>query len=72
MQIYSYFAADILFYYIRSQKDSEYADKIRNEEVLDKYYLFIYVLGKVYSPAEMDRLVNEGIKHLIIMALKLI
>ena len=62
MEIYSFFAADILFDYIRSQKGSGYAVKIRIEEVLDKYYLFIYVLGKVYSPAEMDRLVNEGIE----------
>ena len=62
MEIYSYFAADILFDYIRSQKGSGYAVKTRIENVLNKYYLFIYVLGKVYSPAEMDRLVNEGIK----------
>ena len=62
MELYSYFAADILFDYVRSQKGSGYAVKTRIENVLGKYYLFIYVLGKVYSPAEMDRLVNEGIE----------
>ena len=41
MELYSYFAADILFDYVRSQKGSGYAVKTRIENVLGKYYLFI-------------------------------
>ena len=63
MDIYSYCAQDVLFDFIRSEKDSGYEVKTKVEKILDKYYLVIYVLGKVYSPEKMDKLVNEAIKE---------
>ena len=63
MEIYSYCAYDILFDYIRTKRGSGYAVKTFVERILDKNYLIIYVLGKIYSPEKMDRLVNEAIKE---------
>ena len=62
MTIYSYCAADILFDYIRTKRGSGYAVKVQIHNILNKNYLFIYCLGKVYSPEKMDRLVNEAIE----------
>ena len=63
MSIYSYCASNYLFDYIRTKRGSGYAVKTFVEKILDKNYLIIYVLGKVYSPEKMDRLVNEAIKE---------
>ena len=63
MKIYSSCASTYVFDYIRTKRGSGYAVKMFIEMILDKYYLVVYVLGKVYSPEKMDRLVNEAIKE---------
>jgi len=63
MKIYTYCASIYIFDYIRTKRGSGYAVKMSIEKILDKYYLVVYVLGKVYSPEKMDRLVNEAIKE---------
>ena len=63
MDLYSYCAGDILFDYLRSQRGTGYTVRTKVVEVLNKYYLMIYALGKVYSPEKMDRFVNEAIKE---------
>ena len=63
MKIYSYCASSYLFDYIRTQRGSGYAVKTIIQKILDKSYLLVYVLGKVYSPEKMDRFVNEALKE---------
>ena len=62
MDIFSYCAYDYIFDYIRTKRGSGYAVKTFIQKILNKSYLIIYVLGKIYSPEKMDRLVNEAIK----------
>ena len=62
MTIYSYCASAMFWDYIRTKRGSGYAVKVQIHNILDKYYLFVYCLGKVYSPEYMDRLVNEAIE----------
>ena len=62
MTIYSYCASAMFWDYIRTKRGSGYAVKVQIHNILDNYYLFVYCLGKVYSPEYMDRLVNEAIE----------
>ena len=62
MTIYSYCASAMFWDYIRTKRGSGYAVKVQIHKILDKNYLFIYCLGKVFSPEYMDRLVNEAIE----------
>ena len=62
MTIYSYCASAMFWDYIRTKRGSGYAVKVQIHNILNKNYLFIYCLGKVYSPEKMDRLVNEAIE----------
>ena len=61
--LYSLCGSTYLFDYIRTKKGSGYTVAMVPAQVLDKYYLLIYSLGKVYSPEKMDRFINEGIKE---------
>ena len=63
MQIFAYCARNYLFDYIRTLRGSGYAVTTFYQKILDKSYLVIYVLGKVYSPEKMDRFVNEALKE---------
>ena len=63
MEIYSYCAYDVLFDYIRSQRGSGYVVGTTRRKILNKNYLLFYAIGKVYSPEQMDRLINEGIEE---------
>ena len=67
MEIYSYCAYDVIFDYLRTQRGTGYAVKTFTTKILNKNYLVIYSLGKVYSPEKMDRLVNEAIKLFILL-----
>ena len=62
MQIFSYCAYDVIFDYLRTQRGTGYAVKTFTTSILNKNYLAIYCLGKVYSPEQMDKFVNEAIE----------
>jgi secreted Zn-dependent insulinase-like peptidase len=61
MTIYSYCAYDVFFDYLRTKRGSGYTVKVLVRNILDKTYLLIYSLGKVYSPEQMDRFINEAL-----------
>jgi hypothetical protein len=63
MTIYSYCAYDFFFDYIRTKRGSGYTVQVQVRNILDKNYLFIYSLGKVYSPEQMDRFINEALRE---------
>ena len=63
MEIFSYCANNYIFDYIRTKRGSGYTVQTLVGKVLNKPYLAIYVLGKIYSPEKMDRLVNEALKE---------
>ena len=63
MTIYSYCISAFFFDYIRTKRGSGYTVQVKVKKILDKFYLFIYSLGKVYSPEQMDRFINEAIKE---------
>ena len=63
MTIYSYCASDFFFDYIRTKRGSGYTVQVKVKNVLDKFYLFVYSLGKIYSPEQMDRFINEAFKE---------
>ena len=63
MTIYSYCVSDFFFDYIRTQRGSGYTVQVKVKKILGKNYLYIYSLGKVYSPEQMDRFINEAIKE---------
>ncbi len=61
MEIYSYCAYDFFFDYIRTKRGSGYTVQVQVINILGKNYLYIYSLGKVYSPEKMDRFINEAL-----------
>ena len=63
MRLYTFCSSNYIFDYIRAKRGSGYAAKAFIQNILDKSYLVVYVLGKVYSPEKMDRLVNEAIEE---------
>ena len=63
MTIYSYCASSFFFDYIRTKRGSGYTVQVKVKRILDKNYLFVYSLGKVYSPEKMDRFINEAFKE---------
>ena len=63
MTIYSYCVSDFFFDYIRTKRGSGYTVQVKVKSILDKMYLYIYSLGKVYSPEKMDIFINEALKE---------
>ena len=63
MSLYTYCSSSYLFDYLRTKRGSGYTVQASIGTISNKYYLMFYVLGKVYSPEKMDRLLNEAIKE---------
>lgn len=63
MSFYSLCASDFFFDYIRTKRGSGYTVQVKVRQILGKYYLFIYSIGKVYSPEKMDRFINEALRE---------
>ena len=63
MRLYTYCSSSYLFDYLRTKRGSGYTVQASIGTISNKYYLMFYVLGKVYSPEKMDRLLNEAIKE---------
>lgn len=63
MDIFSYCAYDVIFDYIRTKRGSGYSVKTFTQKIINKSYLIIYTIGKVYSPEKMDRLINEALEE---------
>ena len=63
MDIFSYCAYDVIFDYIRTKRGSGYSVKTFTQKIINKSYLIIYTIGKVYSPEKIDRLINEALEE---------
>jgi len=63
MTIYSYCASNFFFDYLRTKRGTGYTVQVKVTQILGKNYLFLYSLGKVYSPEQMDRFINEALRE---------